>query len=74
MTAFKKPLDLVGVAEVCQMLELSKQRVDQLSRTSDWPTPVVTLRCGRVWYRYEIGKWLAAHSYRPVGRPPKARR
>jgi len=51
-------LELMGVAEVCALLGVSKQRVDQLVRTHlDFPRPVAQLAAGRIWLRADILKW-----------------
>jgi predicted DNA-binding transcriptional regulator AlpA len=52
-----------GIAEVAEMLKLSKQRTDQLARQVGFPAPVVTLAGGRVWDKSEIQAWM-----REVGR------
>ena len=55
---------LVGVAEIADMLGVSKQRVDQLLRSdSKFPVPEVHLSAGRVWKRSDIEEWA-----REVGR------
>lgn len=42
------------------MLGVSLQRADQLSRTDDFPEPVVILRAGRVWNREDVEAWARA--------------
>ena len=61
---------LVGVAEVARMLNVSRQRVDEIVRTyDDFPQPEVKLDAGRIWSRTAVEDWLAAHQDRPRGRP-----
>lgn len=48
---------LVGVAEVAELLGLTRQRVNQLSRKPDFPKPEVVLSAGKVWKREAIEKW-----------------
>jgi hypothetical protein len=51
-------LDLVGIAEIAQMIGVSRQRVDQLSRTDpDFPDPVAELHAGRIWARHDVLRW-----------------
>jgi predicted DNA-binding transcriptional regulator AlpA len=51
---------LVGTAEVAEMLGVSRQRVDQLTRTDeDFPEPLTTGRY-RVWRRQDIVEWARA--------------
>lgn len=51
---------LVGVAEVSQMLGVSRQRVTQLAKTKDFPTPAVSLAAGPVWESASIEAWARA--------------
>jgi predicted DNA-binding transcriptional regulator AlpA len=48
---------LVGVTEIAQMLDVSRQRVTQLHRMPGFPEPVVILASGRVWERERIEEW-----------------
>lgn len=51
-------LALMGVHEIAEMLGVTRQRVDQLSRTDDdFPEPADTLHSGRVWLRADIEAW-----------------
>lgn len=52
--------DLVGVAEIAELLSVTRQRVDQLSRTDDFPTPVADLASGRIWERDNVVAWARA--------------
>jgi predicted DNA-binding transcriptional regulator AlpA len=51
-------VELVGLAEIAEMLKLSKARVDQLARQRDFPLPVVTLTGGRVWSKEAVEAWM----------------
>jgi prophage regulatory protein len=57
-------LDLVGVAEIAAMLDLTTQRVDQLARTEGFPPPAAVISAGRIWLRKDIERWA-----KTVGRP-----
>jgi predicted DNA-binding transcriptional regulator AlpA len=48
---------LVGVAEVAEMLGVSRQRVTQLAKTASFPRPTVQLAAGPVWESAEIEQW-----------------
>jgi len=51
-------LDLVGVAEIAEMLGLSRQRVNAIVQThSEFPKPVAELSAGRIWLRKDIVAW-----------------
>src|SRR3954447_22036488 len=61
---------LVGMAEIAEILGVSRQRVAQLIETyEDFPKPEVELTSGRVWSRTAIETWIASHPERGPGRP-----
>jgi hypothetical protein len=47
----------MGVTEIGELLGVSRQRADQLSRTADFPAPEAELASGRVWTRDAIEGW-----------------
>jgi predicted DNA-binding transcriptional regulator AlpA len=54
---------LVGVAEVAQLLGVTRQRVNRIVLThADFPAPEAELSAGRVWKRSDIEAW--ARKYR----------
>lgn len=52
---------LVGSAEVARILGVSRQRVQQLIKTEDWPAPEAELEMGKVWKRADILAWARNH-------------
>jgi prophage regulatory protein len=55
-------LELVGVAEIGQLMGLSRQRVNEIVRTqADFPPPAAELAAGRIWHRGEVEAWIAEH-------------
>lgn len=48
---------LVGTAEIAELLGVTNQRVDQLSRTDAFPAPIAVLAAGRIWKRDDIERW-----------------
>jgi prophage regulatory protein len=53
--------DLVGVAEIAQMVGVTRQRINELVRNDpDFPTPEAELAAGRIWARKDIERWMAA--------------
>ena len=49
---------LVGSAEIAEMLEVSRQYVDRLSKEDPtFPGPEVEIAAGRVWSREAVEKW-----------------
>jgi prophage regulatory protein len=63
MTDDDADLDLVGSAEIAEMLGVSKQRVNQMAADPNYPfpRPVAQLRAGRVWRRSDIMDWARQH-------------
>lgn len=52
---------LVGAAEVGRMLGVSRQRVQQLVKSKDWPQVEVELEMGKVWKRADVEAWARDH-------------
>ncbi|MFL5737322.1 MAG: helix-turn-helix transcriptional regulator [Actinomycetota bacterium] len=63
----------VGVAEIAQILGVSKQRVYELREKPTFPQPVARLRSGPVWQRSMLNRFIAEWPRRRTGRPPKTR-
>jgi hypothetical protein len=65
---------LVGVAEIAEMLGVSRQRAVQIVASyADYPAPEVALASGRVWRRSDVDRWISKHPIRPPGRPSTSR-
>jgi predicted DNA-binding transcriptional regulator AlpA len=63
------PSRVVGTRDIAEMLGVSRQRADQLSRQyKDFPTPLITIG-GRVWDRTAVERWIVRHPNRQPGRP-----
>jgi predicted DNA-binding transcriptional regulator AlpA len=59
------PDELVGVAEVAEILKVSRQRVNQLVQIDpEFPAPQATIAAGRIWLRSQIEEWAEAHPRR----------
>jgi predicted DNA-binding transcriptional regulator AlpA len=50
-------VDLVGLAEIAQLIGVSRQRADQLARQRDFPEPVAVLAAGRIWRLEDVEAW-----------------
>lgn len=50
----------MSTVEIATLLDLTRQRVDKLSRRADFPAPVATLAIGRVWDRADVVAWARA--------------
>lgn len=53
--------ELMGTAEICARLGVSRQRVQQLTARPDWPAPVATLRSGRIYRAEDVEAWIREH-------------
>ena len=62
------PDHLVGVQEIAELLGVTRQRVDQLSRSEGFPEPEGELASGRIWRREVVEEWA-----RETGRLPRKR-
>jgi prophage regulatory protein len=54
------PPDLVGSAEIGSLFGVSRQRVDQITRSEGFPQPVAELASGRIWNREAVIAWAKA--------------
>lgn len=53
---------LVGVAEIAEMLGVTRQRVNAIVAThDDFPKPAAVLAAGRIWNREAVEKWARDH-------------
>lgn len=60
---------LVGVAELADLLEVSRQRASKVADTAPgFPAPIARLRSGPVWRRTDLDRFLDGWKRRP-GRP-----
>jgi hypothetical protein len=51
-------IDLVGAAEVAELLGVSRQRDTAIVKThADFPAAVAELKAGRIWRRDEVERW-----------------
>jgi hypothetical protein len=62
--------ELLGITEVAQRLDVSKQRATELARTNRvFPLPLADLASGPVWTAWQISTFERSWARRP-GRPP----
>ena len=57
--------ELVGVTEVAELLEVTRQRASTLARSASFPAPVVTLRSGPVWTRGSVDRFVQSWRRQP---------
>ncbi len=60
---------LLGVAEVCALLGLSRGALGHRRRRPDFPEPVALLDCGPIWARSQIVAYAAERCSRLEERP-----
>jgi len=65
--------DLAGLAEVAELLDVSRERVRQLLRSpkSGFPEPVVVLAATPLWRRSDVARWDASRRHTPGPKPEK---
>lgn len=65
---------LAGIAELAELLEVSKQRVTQLRARDDFPLPIQELAAGPVWRLADLSTFQEGWQRKP-GRPwPESRK
>ena len=62
--------EYIGLAEIAEILGVSKQRVFQLRWREDFPRPIAELAAGPVWNRVSLNHFIANWERRP-GRPAR---
>lgn len=50
-------MELVGAAEIADLLGVTRQRVHQLTAQADFPAPLAKLRAGAVWQLDDVERW-----------------
>ena len=55
------PFLLVGAHEIRDLLGVSRQRVYQLAKRSDFPEPVAELAQGKVWAPADLEAWIGCY-------------
>lgn len=63
--------DLAGLAEIADLLGVSRERVRQLRAEAGFPEPVAELQATPLWRRSEVAAWDAGRPRRPGRRPQK---
>jgi predicted DNA-binding transcriptional regulator AlpA len=62
---------LAGLAEVAEILGVTKRSAHRYSKRSDFPTPVARLAATPVWRRSEVEEWRARTL--PLPRDPRSK-
>lgn len=61
-------VELVGITEAAELIGVSRTRFHQLEQRREFPPPLATLACGRIWLRESIELWAIKYP-RVAGRP-----
>jgi predicted DNA-binding transcriptional regulator AlpA len=64
--AGKRKVDLAGLAEVAEVLQVTRRHAIRLTSELDFPEPIARLRATPVWRRGDVERW--AKSRKPNGR------
>jgi predicted DNA-binding transcriptional regulator AlpA len=67
-------LRLAGLAEVAEIVGVSRRTAARYVNRSDFPTPVARLRSGPVWLVEDVEGWARSIKQPARGRPLKAPR
>jgi predicted DNA-binding transcriptional regulator AlpA len=59
--------EVMGAAEIAELLGVSRQRVQQLVVRPDFPKPVARLTMGKVWNTEAVQAWNAERLRRLTG-------
>lgn len=51
----------MGMAEIADLLGVSRQRAHKITQRDDFPAPVAKLAAGTIWKRGDVERWLAKH-------------
>jgi predicted DNA-binding transcriptional regulator AlpA len=65
-------VDLVGTSDIAQILGVSRQRANELTKRDGFPTPLATVNTRiNVWSRQAVLEWVDGHRYgiTPAPRP-----
>jgi hypothetical protein len=64
-------LEVVGLAEIAELLDVSKDSVLNYTKRADFPEPLARLAAGPVWERRKVERWADRTLPLPQGRPRK---
>jgi predicted DNA-binding transcriptional regulator AlpA len=63
--------DLVALAEIAELLGVTKRTVQRYMDRGDFPEPLGRLAGGRVWLRRDVEQWAQRTLPLSIGRPRK---
>lgn len=65
------PVELMGMREIAVLLDVSRQRADQISKRPDFPQALAELASGSIWPGAAVRRWATTWE-RKKGRPRTA--
>lgn len=65
------PEDLAGLAEIAEMLGVTRRTAQRYIARPDFPEPEQRLAGGRVWTRVDVDAWAKTNLPLPTGRPKR---
>lgn len=65
-----RELRVVGLAEVADLLGVSKRTATRYAARADFPKPAAQLAMGPIWWTEDVEQWARRTTIRP-GRPPR---
>jgi predicted DNA-binding transcriptional regulator AlpA len=65
------PQRLAGLAEVAELLGVTKRSASRYTRRPDFPEPLARLSSGPIWNAAEVEAWGGEHGPFRRGRPAK---
>ncbi len=68
------PDELAGLAEVAEIIGVTKRTATKYTRRADFPEPLDRLASGPVWRCADVEKWARETLPLPTGRPRKLSR
>jgi prophage regulatory protein len=63
--------ELASIAEVAQLLGVTRRTAHRYVDRDDFPEPVGHLAAGRIWLRADVERWAKERLPLPEGRPRK---
>jgi predicted DNA-binding transcriptional regulator AlpA len=63
-----EPRRLAGIAEIAEMLGVTKHTAVRYSSRPDFPAPLERLASGPIWRTEDVEKWAQEHLPLPRGR------
>ncbi|WP_374539380.1 helix-turn-helix transcriptional regulator [Micromonospora aurantiaca (nom. illeg.)] len=55
------PGELMGPWEICERLNVSRSRFQQIAMRPSFPKPYQELRATKVWLKADVEAWIAEH-------------